>query len=749
MNKTKSNEIRAKSVRYFRDVLGYPEENIETNKAMGISSGLILCFRVFVYGKAKIIVGYLNLNNQQIEEEETRLLGHKMHASLLAQKLNVPYYVLSDSIDYHWFDSKTDEPLDSALSFEDLKKETPQIHEELFQFLESKRKEDKKLRLFLKSRKKQDKEFTYKLRPNNNNGRLAKGYWFFGNDNYIALSFWNGTDWKNKTPNIYLVFLPSGEVNLVFSGRDSSVKAEFLQKLATIIPGFQEIKSRETNKQFWQKQIASAGETSFVKVLEKFINTDKKIIDTFISNELDLKKNDLDGIKFITTEELEKNISSISNYRKNLPESAYLSLKVTSVVQNNHTSKIKLRSLTLKNIGLFHSLEIDLSARIICLLGENGTGKSTILRAILLGLAGIEETSEIDIERKEIQQLLRINGEEEGIPLYTTKGHIILTYEYDDSSVNKINFEKRKDEIDVRIVEASEGITKATHSGNFFQHLVLGFPQVQGKKEKNRNGLMKKAHIQDVLPLLYDEVDSRFEELSEWIIKLHAETANTSEKKTAQKIIDFIFEVITDIIEENIQFHKVNHIDEILWIKLNGDTIIPFRLISQGFKNIFAWIGHFIKRLAESNDYTSNFMDAPAILVIDEISTYLHPKWQKNILNVLAQKFPNTQIIVTTHSPLVANYLQEKDKALYIIKENEVLPVSHIYGKEISDIFYQWMQVKLRPDEIQKEIDQLFNEIDKENIEQAKIIYNKLLPDLGKNDPSLVEARTYMQLVEN
>jgi len=120
MSKTKSNEIRAKSIQYFMDG--------------GISSGHIACFSVFVYGKAKIIVGYLNLNDLQIEE--AKLLDYQMQVSLIAQKQNIPYYVLSDSINYYWFNSNTNEPLGSALSFEDFKKEIPQIHEELFQFLE-------------------------------------------------------------------------------------------------------------------------------------------------------------------------------------------------------------------------------------------------------------------------------------------------------------------------------------------------------------------------------------------------------------------------------------------------------------------------------------------------------------------------------------------------------------------------------------------------------------------------------------
>ena len=46
---------------------------------------------------------------------------------------------------------------------------------------------------------------------------------------------------------------------------------------------------------------------------------------------------------------------------------------------------LSMRRLQLKNIGHFENLELDVSNRVICLIGENGTGKSTILRAILLG----------------------------------------------------------------------------------------------------------------------------------------------------------------------------------------------------------------------------------------------------------------------------------------------------------------------------------------------------------------------------
>ena len=44
---------------------------------------------------------------------------------------------------------------------------------------------------------------------------------------------------------------------------------------------------------------------------------------------------------------------------------------------------------------------------------------------------------------------------------------------------------------------------------------------------------------------------------------------------------------------------------------------------------------------------------AAGLLLIDEIETHLHPKWQKKILGIIRTLFPNIQIILTTHSPFV------------------------------------------------------------------------------------------------
>ena len=58
---------------------------------------------------------------------------------------------------------------------------------------------------------------------------------------------------------------------------------------------------------------------------------------------------------------------------------------------------------------------------------------------------------------------------------------------------------------------------------------------------------------------------------------------------------------------------------------------------------------------------------APAIMLVDEIDLHLHPIWQQRVLTDLMRAFPNTQFIVTTHSPQVLTSVDAS--CVRIIKE--------------------------------------------------------------------------------
>ena len=49
----------------------------------------------------------------------------------------------------------------------------------------------------------------------------------------------------------------------------------------------------------------------------------------------------------------------------------------------------------------------------------------------------------------------------------------------------------------------------------------------------------------------------------------------------------------------------------------------------------------------------SQVIGKPGIVFIDEIDAHIHPTWQKKIIPILKDRFPNVQFIVTAHNPLV------------------------------------------------------------------------------------------------
>ncbi len=48
-----------------------------------------------------------------------------------------------------------------------------------------------------------------------------------------------------------------------------------------------------------------------------------------------------------------------------------------------------------------------------------------------------------------------------------------------------------------------------------------------------------------------------------------------------------------------------------------------------------------------------NPLESPAVFLLDEIESHLHPAWQRRILPAFQRLFPNSQIFLATHSPFV------------------------------------------------------------------------------------------------
>jgi hypothetical protein len=80
-----------------------------------------------------------------------------------------------------------------------------------------------------------------------------------------------------------------------------------------------------------------------------------------------------------------------------------------------------------------------------------------------------------------------------------------------------------------------------------------------------------------------------------------------------------------------------------------GEQRVAMKDLSVGYKSVIAMVCDIIRELLYHYD---NLEFASAVVFIDEIETHLHPRWKMQIMTLLRRAFPKIQFIATTHDPL-------------------------------------------------------------------------------------------------
>jgi hypothetical protein len=83
------------------------------------------------------------------------------------------------------------------------------------------------------------------------------------------------------------------------------------------------------------------------------------------------------------------------------------------------------------------------------------------------------------------------------------------------------------------------------------------------------------------------------------------------------------------------------------------DGWVPLRRLGFGYQSQIAWLVDFASRMFECYPDSPDPLVEPAVVLVDEIDLHMHPRWQREIVAYLTDRCPNTQFIVTAHSPLV------------------------------------------------------------------------------------------------
>jgi predicted ATP-binding protein involved in virulence len=301
------------------------------------------------------------------------------------------------------------------------------------------------------------------------------------------------------------------------------------------------------------------------------------------------------------------------------------------------------------------------------ILGDNGTGKTTVLRSILMTVEGYYNHS-----RKQYLELLTINENSK------------LTIKYlgnESNDTDSIAFKNNGKSLDLIVKEEAGGV--------IFSEPYYGY----GANRVGAKGTTSFYNREFDTGNLIDE-DEKLIDVERYF--LDADHFNKT-KKTIKSQSDF------DILKQML-LSVLPEIKDIRIVTIERNTRLEFQTpygwvkfndMSLGYRTITAWMVDLAVKMINQYPNSKKPLEQPAVVMVDEIDLHMHPHWQQKIISYLTEKFPRTQFIVTAHSPLIvqsatdANMIVLRRRDNQAVVDNDLISVKNWRIDQIlsSDLF--------------------------------------------------------------
>lgn len=341
------------------------------------------------------------------------------------------------------------------------------------------------------------------------------------------------------------------------------------------------------------------------------------------------------------------------------------------------------------------------------IIGENGTGKTTILRSIALCLIGPEDFLRLNPDWSEwvrnrsgdaeIAFKVRFSAQEPGGPGRNrdgaVEGEISFYPEGNDGRGNqiyKVNGDKNR----------AAGLDLF-----LWRHQTSGWFSCGFGAMRRFNGGTPSLDFQfNSYPRISAHI-SLFEEgatLSSsiaWLKDVHTRRLQKDEQANHyERVYQSIFQIINrqGLLPQGLKLSKIDA-DGLFFSDPFG-TILNLSELSDGVKSVMTFTLEILRLLHLNTDPYQDPIDfysddgngeimVHGVVLIDEIDAHLHPSWQTRIGDWFTQSFRNMQFIVTTHSPLICR-AAEKGTIWHLYNEDGETKCKQIVGAEKDKLVY-------------------------------------------------------------
>lgn len=393
-----------------------------------------------------------------------------------------------------------------------------------------------------------------------------------------------------------------------------------------------------------------------------------------------------------------------------------------SVLDNDvrqETARSLVRKITISNFKGIENLEFSVlpsknieGDKVPCLmiLGENATGKSTVLQAVALCLMGPHNRDKLNININDY-----LPRDKDGWKHQLTKvPYVEIIFEDGRTSVLKIDpFEK-------------------TFDGDATQSSVLLSFGARRYFNAAKSKYYKKERYESLFDPLSTSSHPKF-----WLASVDDQTFTS------------IARALTEIFVLSEHDKIVRKADGHIYISAHGRET-PIERLSEGYKSIFSLVMNVARAMIEQWGVLE---EARGVVLIDEIDIHLHPRWKIRVVDALRTAFPKIQFITTTHDPLcLRGFSKDEIRVLYRsddyeIKSLETLPDTTSLRIEqllTSDLF------GLATTE-DRSVEEYFNQLAFDNVDLRESTSRlEVIDDLRKkNKPDILIGDTPAEQIKN
>lgn len=301
------------------------------------------------------------------------------------------------------------------------------------------------------------------------------------------------------------------------------------------------------------------------------------------------------------------------------------------------------------------------------LLGDNGAGKTTVLKAIAMATLNpimpqsgfvpswlVRRTQNSQYKRASVKSYVLLHAQDVKMPTLNYSKPVIM-----DLSILRTGDYEHVDSLNEFATRKGYGIQQdevfwtEMYDDSSPAFLVVGYGATRRIETSERVDLSARLKVRR---LRYERIAGLFENhislipLASWLPSFRKENPGRHKQ---------VINLINRLLPEGASFEGEFEQGEYLF-EING-TKAPFGALSDGYRAYIGWIADLLYHICMGAPKGAKLVENRGIVLVDEIDLHLHPEWQRSVIETVSKTLPNLQFVFTSHSPIVAGSLQKEN----------------------------------------------------------------------------------------